>query len=193
MSIKFQSSIQQAEGTLKYVILDIGAGETPIYLRSEAVMEKIKNGARYVGLDVDREELRKGLDGRDSILGDFSRLPLKEDSADEIWIMNIFGGDLTRSDGSLDYYRVDMGRYFDELIRVLRPRGVIHIGELYTPIRPVDWVVNTDYNSLGLEKGVYAGERTVEFLREHRMHPEGAIFGSDSPFFVTLRRTYNKK
>src|SRR3989344_255103 len=79
----------------KELILEIGPGSTPIYQRSEKILQMIQEGVRYVAIDVDKEKLVQ-VKSRDEVFrgvsADLAKLPLKEASVDQMWMLNVFGG-----------------------------------------------------------------------------------------------------
>lgn len=76
------------------------------------------------------------------------------------------------------------------MARVLKTGGRVHVGEIYPPEGgkgSTGWIMDSDYDSFGLTKEVYARGRINEFLEDHRMRippPRNDEF----PFFVTLTK-----
>jgi len=183
-------------------IVEIGPSINPIFeLFSEnKTFKKIGKGLRYIAIDCDKKELKKfkklfNKKEYEAKIGDLRDLPLKSDSVDQIWLMNVFGGFQNNPkklpDGTLQY---SSGYYdiFQELSRVLKPKGKVYIGELAPPIgKGVEWLTDEDYSGFGLEKKVYKGYKEVKSFVE-RMGGEAIRYGlpyfgrPNSLFFIEL-------
>ena len=162
-------------------IVEIGPNWNPVYkLFEDEILQKIGAGSTYIAIDCSEEELGKfkkypddpDEKGRHAIVGDLRALPLKDGVADQIWLMNVFGGLENRAkklpDGTLRW-EMGISGVFHELARVMKQKGKIYIGELYHPSGKIDWLTDEDYSIFGLEKKVYNGPEEVEsFLKKMR-------------------------
>ena len=121
-------------------IVEIGANY-PIYEMFEGneSMRKIKEGAPYIAINYNKEDLKTVKENKlgQAIVGDIKELPLKNNSADQIWLMNVFSDFQhilkKQPDGSKGY-TMGLDDVFKELARVVKPGGKIIIGEVYPPI-----------------------------------------------------------
>ena len=162
------ASSEDVGNTQKKIIVEIGPGINPVYWISEDIS---KDNQVYVGIDISKKALKENITGSE-IQGDLESLPLKPESVDEIWLMNVFGG-IIIYDASIhgeEYTwpsRDKSGQliipsqylqYFIELARVLKPGGVVHIGEYYDPDE-TEWIREVNYENLGLEKEVFTGKK----------------------------------
>lgn len=175
-------------------IVEFGPSSNPIYEYSERIANKLELGTTYVGIDIKSKSFRDTSQeerGR-FVLGDLRKIPLLDFVADEIWLMNVFGGDFTNSperlsDGSLRY-TLGISKYFQGMTRILKPGGTIYIGEWYPRIHKVDWIKEADYEEYGLTKEVYEGENVKAFLKEHEMSIEQIEEDIPSLFVVLTKR-----
>lgn len=81
--------------------------------------------------------------------------------------------------------------YFDELVRVLRPGGIINIGEYYDP-EVVAWLTSVNYEDFALEKTVFTDTQLEIFLEKYQMIPGLVSLFFRPPrsdaFFMTLTK-----
>jgi len=170
-------------------IVEIGPEGNPVFHRfRNGELGNLEEGSRYVAIDCEFGEIKKfsryhGLEGY-SIQGDMRNLPLPSNFADQIWLMNVFG-DFRNNlkvlpNGSLQY-SLDIDDVFQELARVVKKNGTIHIGEIYPPIKEVSWLTDADYSDFGLEKKVYFGTEKVKYYSEK--------IGATKGIFDTLKNT----
>lgn len=90
--IESQKSESQ-EGIKPKVIIEIGPQTCPIYIGSREIEQQIKDGASYIGIDVSEEDLRtvnRERVGR-AIAADLAKLPLRDNSVDQMWMLNVMG------------------------------------------------------------------------------------------------------
>ncbi len=143
------------------VIVEIGPNINPVHRFSEEVAQKIRSGALYLGIDVDKEAFRREAVAKEIeeiretlatisallkdvkkpervkerfVVADVKKLPLHDASVDEIWLLNVFSGFKNRPEIAADgaqFYHLGLGHIFTELVRVLKKDGMIHIGEFY--------------------------------------------------------------
>lgn len=138
------------ETNVPRVILEVGPFGTPIYRSSKVVADEIERGALYIGIDKDRQYLLSVL--YHSVVGNLTNLPVMDSSADEVWLMNVFGTIATS---------IDANSYFNELARIIKPNGSIYVGELFTPAK---WVTQIDFSNFGLERKFIRGRRALDFI-----------------------------
>lgn len=95
MTEKIRFNLESAdEMPEKEVIVEVGPSMVPAYVISREIRDKIERGASYIAIDYDdkkletvkREEISK------AIAGDLGNLPIKNESVDEMWLLNVFGG-----------------------------------------------------------------------------------------------------
>lgn len=167
------------------IIVEIGPNTTPISFYSEKMENAIKEGALYVGIDYKEEDLKKTYrrEIHNFIAGDLRSLPLKDASADQVWLFNVFG----ESFGSDKRFFFE--KQFKELARVIKEDGKIIIGETYTP---AESLISHDYSDLELQKEVLIGDKLREFLKEYDMEhvlKEGTQYSPQ--FFMILKKRKN--
>ncbi len=175
-------------------IVEFGVSSTPVFRYSEDVGKKIESGATYVGFDINRKYIGtiSREEGISIALGDMGKIPLMDNIADEIWVLNVFGGDFVNipekmPDGSIAY-TLGVGRHFREMTRILKPGGKIYIGEWRPRISDSSWMKNDDYSEYGLSKKVYEGEALQEFVEQHGFR-FGHIWKDTPPFFIELTKS----
>lgn len=127
------------------VILEVGPGYAAVPTFSKDVLNSLRNGTYYVGMDYFRGELpshyvRFG----DYILGDLISLPFRSGSFDQVWLMNVFGAG-RRKHLSLQLKEGATNRYLSELSRVIKPAGQVIIGEDNTPAEFLREIKFTDF------------------------------------------------
>ena len=188
------------EGKLNtYTIVEIGPSINPVFeLFRNETFENIRNGSTYIAVDCDPKELQKfkdhyGQKGR-TLEGDLKDIPLPEESADQVWLMNVFGGFQNTPkklpDGTLQY-TLGLGGVFEELARIVRRNGVIYVGEIYPPCGNVSWLADEDYSEYGLGKKAHKGYDEVRSFME-KMGGRRALVDSLKedddylPFFLEL-------
>src|SRR3989344_905372 len=130
----------------------------------EEIEETIKSGVLYVAVDRFRDQLPDDEFG-ENIVGELENLPFKSDCADQIWLMNVFGEDQFSWRSSGDEWKI-RNRYLQELLRVIKPDGMVIIGEGNTP---AVWLLGEDFTRFGLKKEVLFRERAREFIRKYRI------------------------
>jgi len=193
-SEEFPSEISLEAESRPKTIIEIGVGNFSAYDISHKLDEEIKNGAEYIGVDLNKEELEIVKDGgQEAVIGDLSKLPFKDNSADEIWLNNVFGSgprliSWRNSKGGWTY-DLGAGKYFKELARVTKPGGEVIIGEYIYPVNDVDKIVDWDYEKFGFDKEVFGGEKLKVFLEKHKISSNLAKYGNAKhPFFLVLKR-----
>ncbi len=171
-------------------IVEIGPEMNPIFMMFQnPLFERIGKDVDYTAVDCDPENVKSFKEfyesrGRGRIIqGYVQEIPLPEEYADQIWIMNVFGR--FKSDPS---YRGDI---FKELTRILKRKGTIHIGELYGPNQ--SYLIERDYSELGLEKRVYRGKDEARDFWKKLGGPVSnfdllEIGEKEHPFFMELTR-----
>ena len=184
-----------------YTIVEIGPGYNPVFeLFRNETFENIGSGSRYIAVDCDQNVLQRFRDhyGQKggALEGDIRDIPLPDESADQVWLMNVFGGFQNRPkklpDGTLQY-TIGLGWVFEELARIVRRNGVIYIGEIYPPCGNVSWLADEDFSDYGLEKIAHKGHDEVKSFME-KMGGRRAIIDSlkDAddylPFFIELSK-----
>lgn len=176
------------------VILEIGPGVVSAPTVSEEVFERLKNDELYIGIDYFAGQLPKHPKFGEYVAGDLIDLPIRSNSADQIWLMNVFGeGD--HKWRSVDYDEWELrDRFLHELSRVLKPDGTVIIGEYNTP---AVWLLDKDLKKFGFKKEVFLKEKVWEFIEKYRITNEWVIrcFGQlqmgAEPFFIALKKPLN--
>jgi len=184
-------------------IAEVGPGTLPVfYIFDNENFRNIGKDSKYIAIDCNQEELDKFIkhfkeEGREAKLGDLENLPLDNDSVDQMWLMNVFGGlespPKILPDGTRQWTLGVQG-IFKELARVVKQNGKIYIGEIYPPKGEVTGLIDKDYTKFGLEKETYKGpEETESFLK--KMGGNNAIIdhmkcdtNKFTPFFVVLTK-----
>jgi len=176
-------------------IVEFGPGYCPAFHYSEHVEERLDAGANYVGIDISRNDIKTiaRRDGVNLVVGDLGKIPLQDNTADELWLLNVFSGRLVNSPTRLPdgTSRTILGvtRFFEEMVRVLKPNGTIIIGEWAPRIGKIDWIHEANYEQYGLTKQVYEGETLQDFASLHGIR-YGIIREDTPPFFVVLSKTH---
>lgn len=152
------------------IIVEIGTASS-LRWTSRAIQEKINNGAKYIGVDINESNLRDlKEDGKSVVVGDMMHLPLKNSSANEIWALNVFGENVDYFYGqptdTMSGKMFSFNKSLEELARVIKSDGKIIIGETMTPAAKL---LNLDYAKFGFEKKVFMREKLEEFLKENGM------------------------
>lgn len=175
-------------------IVEVGPGSAPLYNRSWDARERIEKGAAYIGIDLDPRNV-KDIHRGYGLCGTLPTLPLVANCADEIWLLNVFGGLNNRpamQDGRF-VYQLSAYPYFEELNRILKLGGKTYIGEWCPPIsHSVNWLHEGDYSNLGFEKEVYIGERFEEFVKRYGI-VYGYLWEDVTPFFTVLTKVQTIK
>lgn len=152
-----------------YTIVEIGPSHNPVFsLFKNKNFENLGKSSRYVGIDCDPDalqEFREYYADKGEILhGDVRDIPLSDEFADQVWLMNVFGGFQSipkkTSDGVITY-PVGFWNAFPELARIVKSDGAIYIGEVYPPCGDVSWLVDEDFSRFGLEKTAHKGYDAV--------------------------------
>ena len=175
-------------------IVEFGPGYSPVFKRSREVEERLDAGANYVGVDVSRGDIATiaRRDGVSLVVGDLGKIPLKDRTADELWLLNVFSGRLINNPTRLPDGRsitvLGTRRFFEEMVRVLKPNGAIIIGEWAPRIGKIDWIREANYEQYGLAKQVYEGEALQDFTSLHGIR-FGITWEDTPPFFVVLSKT----
>jgi len=186
------------------VIVEIGPNHLPVYrIFNEESIQAIGKDASYIAIDINQEELEKARigDRGQGVIGDIRELPLADDSADQIWMMNVFGGFENRphhKDGK-SVYNLGLNDVFKEMARVIKTKGKIYIGETYAPMRGnLEWMADEDYSEFGLEKEAYKGAEAVRNFLEKKGLNELLLSNLKDteefkPFFMILQKAKVKK
>ncbi len=174
-------------------IVEIGPNCNPIYDNSGRIREALISGTRYIGIDIRPDDFKyiNNEERSNFAVGDLKKLPIADAIADEVWLLNVLGGDFVNSperleDGGLRYTLGSSGQ-FKEMVRVLKPGGIIYIGEWYTRLHEVDWIKEEEYGKYGLTKQIYEGDSLKDFLKQHKMSLS-YIHKDTPPFFVALTK-----
>jgi len=183
-------------------IAEIGPGPNPVFeLFENETFKKIGEGSTYIAIDCSQEEIEKfknnfNQKGCEAIMGDLRDLPLKSDSVDQVWLMNVFGGFQNKPkklpDGALQW-SLSLNDVFQELARVMKQKGKVYIGEINPPIGNIAWLTDEDYSDFGLEKKVYKGyEEVKSFLEKMGGRKSISYFLQHErdylPFFIELTK-----
>lgn len=175
-------------------IVEIGPGLLPIHQRSDVVREAVRGGM-YTAVEISRNKTHPSVwevvNGR-FIEADVNRsLPLKRESVDQIWLMNVLGFGFTyvprvSKDGRTTTWSMGYDEVFRKLARAVRPGGQIIIGETYTPTR----VGSLDFSEFGLETELFIDERFHEFIERYGFHSHEHNYGSrrEKPYFLVLTK-----
>lgn len=184
-------------------IVEVGPSYFSILSLSEVTRNKVKTGAVYIGIDLNQEdllELRKREVRRSGgkicpLVGDLGAIPLQDNTADEVWIVNVLGGTLVNKPivlpNNTKKYELGWGRYFTELSRILKPNGELFIGEWAPRIRDTKWLMDENYNDFGLSKHNYEGRALEDFTGQYGISLD-VISGWDRrnpPFFIALTKS----
>lgn len=171
-----------------YTIVEVGPSDTPAFLYSREVRNKLYAGATYVGVDLNTQQLERELSRRRmhnnqmyAVTGDIRNIPLCDSVADEIWLLNVLGGNLK------GWMEPDFHIYLTEIGRILKPSGTIFIGELLHRVREISWLMEEDYKPYGLVEQTYSGETLQTFVTQHGIR-SGIVLKDTLPFFIALTR-----
>jgi len=184
---QLNSNIEKNEPEL---ILEIGPGTFPILKVSEKVKQKIAKGAAYVGVDlgedgrIDTERFNRATASHGKIvIGDLKSLPIKSDSANEIWALNVFG--------KLEREVNKKEKYIQELTRVLKSGGRVIIGEYYGSAISTAWLANFDFDEYGFISTRLEDDQMRAFLKKEGLPSWFADFGygpGQKPFILILTK-----
>lgn len=185
------------------IIVEIGPG-VPIFVSSERVGKRITiEGGRYIGIDHNRHSLLvRGL-ARIGVVGELNVLPLPDQCAEEVWVMNVFNdrenrqklAPIERTDGTV--WNGELYTCMQELVRITRPSGKIYIGEYYEGEHDNLRLLKQINEELDLEIEVHEGVRVYDFLATHRANRiigivvDEGITKNHLVFFMTLSRRQN--
>ena len=129
------------------------------------------------------------------MVGDLFSIPLQDEIADEVWLLNVFGSSvedepITLPNGAL-WHTLGFSLYFTELARILKPNANLIIGEWYPPReKKVDWLMESDYKSFGLSRHVYTERAFEQFASDYGIRFVLPISVSvTTPFFIVLTKT----
>ncbi len=174
-------------------IVEIGPGLLPIHERSDVVRDAVRAGT-YTAVEISKDKTHPSVwemvNGR-FIEADINRsLPLKRESIDQIWLMNVFGGftfvPRVSRNGRTTTWSLGYDGVFRKLARAVRPGGQIIIGETYTPT-PIG---NLDFSEFGLETELFIDERFHEFKERYGFHSHEHKYESkrEKPYFLVLTK-----
>lgn len=135
-------NIISGENPNSNVTLEIGAGRMSILNRSGERLEQLKKNPkdRYIGVDLCEKDLARSKEIIESWFGDDGdlinkiflmvargeKLPLKNGSANEIVVSNVFGEPVHRPGD-------DCKKILEEIHRVLKEKGILKIIETASP------------------------------------------------------------
>jgi ubiquinone/menaquinone biosynthesis C-methylase UbiE len=194
---------------------NMGSHDRPISEDFKSVADKIARGATYISLEKLEESTGmlthvKGVDlpfaqlleryidrskqdhetERNFVVGDANRLPLRENSIDEIWVENTFGDPVASFGwGSLE-----------NIARVLKPGGKLFVLETYTPDLALDLLdsIESLETELGLSADVYKGDAMIKKLPDlgaSESKIEALTYSTEvrkkKPFLVIFTKTNN--
>lgn len=175
-------------------IVEFGPGYCPAFHYSEHVKARLHAGVNYVGIDISRKDIKeiKRRERVNLVVGDLGKIPLRDNTADELWLLNVFSGRLvnspTRLPDGTSITALGTRKFFEEMVRVLKPNGTIIIGEWAPRIDKIDWIREANYEQYGLTKQAYEGETVQDFASLHGIR-FGIIRKDTPPFFVVLSKT----
>lgn len=202
--------IENAESKPK-VIIEIGAeGNTFNKPLPQRIKDKNGNDATYIPVNIKLGDLKSTVrehPGALPVNADFKRLPFANESADEIWMMNVIGipqpgtynrfEDLFVVDGR-DLARKDIDpTTFSECARVLKKGKQMIIGELYTPnvALKLKSITAQEWRQVNLRPvALHVGTHAEDFWRDFggEMDPlTRKLFtrqGTQGPFFLVLEK-----
>ena len=177
------------------LIVEVGPREHPAYLVSSAVKKRVRNGGVYLAIDCDQEKLRcvKEEGVGFAVVADLENLPVPNASADQIWMLNVFG---QRRHPSYLYGASGFESTFTKLAAGLKAEGELIIGEFITAAH---WLKALDYPAWGLEMELYGQERIDEFVTRYSLRPtipeifanDGKRLEKEPPFFLVLKKKPN--
>lgn len=170
----------------RYRIVEVGPFDKPMVLASQEVQSKFHLGAAYIALDPFPTHIAPAAGSIPNLYfveGKLQALPLRREIADELWVFNVFGfGDGTlreneaRFDDGGNILQL-LGRphdFLSELRRVVKPGGVVYIGE--TSGTSAKWLKDFDMNAYSFEKKLYWGtDEVLAFFDEHRIDNKFSI------------------
>ena len=140
------------------LLLEIGASHWPVFTWSETALRSLRRGMLYINVENFRPKsgLVKSTGLGEDILGDLETLPVSSESADEVWVSNVFGLQAKPTNTTKNY--------FNELSRVLKPDGRIYIVGWYTP-RDSAWLQKEDMAQYNLQtEDIFDQEKLLEFI-----------------------------
>lgn len=184
------------------VVIEIGAGQASAVpeLFPLAVENSGGNRATYIPVNIDKDELEIVKDEHPDALpvqANMFQLPFKHESAEQIWILNVFG------DPELEIKKAKrrsvVASALSECAPILKKGGTIVIGEFYTPAiaSALKYYTETKLMELGLRRiALHVGEDAISFFddfgkcvplhtREKWLERESG----DKPFFLVLEKT----
>lgn len=154
--------------TQSRLIVEIGPGHNPISSLSDSIV-----GSDDVYICIERSPF---ILKSQQVRGDLAHLPLKDESTDQIWAMNVFGEQHADFPAVYDPFysqfreKLILPRstevFFLEMARVLKPSGKVFIGEIYTP-PPL--LPEVDFSFYGLSKEVLIGDSYDRFVEVHKL------------------------
>ena len=155
----------------RFRIVEIGPLDKPVYARSAEVADQIRAGASYIAIDRFASCLW-GLPIKTKAIAELSNLPLPNACVNETWLLNVTNcpGNWARHqpvelpDGKL--WNENVYKCLQELARITRPGGKIHIGEFDAGVHEnLRLLGDMDYESLGLDSEFFVEkDRIQEFL-----------------------------
>lgn len=172
--------------TAEGVIVEVGFGWTPFTIYSWELVNKMRKGALYVGIDSDADVFLRTSEAGLWIQGDLSAIPLPSTIADEVWLINVFG--------RMDDYDPELPQYCHELSRILKSEGKIIIGENNTPAH---WLRRINFSEFGLLCDDFVSDDVVGYREFSKFTDRNKITrgflsrcdrSSDVSFFMTLTK-----
>ncbi len=92
---KRKINMKNFESREKFTTVEIGPDGLPIYklFKNNETMKRIDEDVSYIAVDCDENGLKgyNALEKGEAIVSDLKNLPLKDNSADQIYLMNVFG------------------------------------------------------------------------------------------------------
>lgn len=179
-------------------IVEIGPNRIPVYAYCQYVADKLSMGATYLGIDIKEEDLKDLFrplripNVPMLICADLKHLPLPDNFADEMWLMNVFGGLVNKpkrlpSGGTVTH--LGLGQFLDEVTRVVKPNGTVVIAEYYKHNGGL-WLTAKNYSDLLVRTASYAGNQLPDFFKAYgiKEHVHIDYDPLDLPFAVSLKR-----
>jgi ubiquinone/menaquinone biosynthesis C-methylase UbiE len=132
------TTIEKREQAKKRVFVEIGTSANPLILWGE---KEFGEHDVYIGLDINKKVLKSAKKGAETVMrigerpevknrvfmaADMRRLPLPDDSADQLFLGNVLGDPSIR--------KKEKDQLFEEIKRVLSASGEVIIKETNTPL-----------------------------------------------------------
>ncbi len=171
-------------------IVEIGPYTYPLYRVSEKHIRKLNEGASYIVVDAtlngsqvarlwQRDKSRLSF-----VTADASDLPLPNNIADEIWLLNVFS---YFNNETKTVEEGELKACISDCARVLKQRGSIFVGEWYTPEK-TEWITEVDFAENNLSKKIYRGSSLQNFMKDLGYQGPASYTVTSSPFLIALTK-----